>query len=303
MKKIFDNALGLIHESPMIHLDKIHEKVYGKAEFMSATGSIKDRMVTFMIEEAEKKGKIKPGDTLIEATSGNTGVAFSMVSAVKGYHFIAVMPEFEPKERAQIMRAYGADVILTPSKDDMGGAYKTAKKLAKENGYFMFDQFANQSNSRSHQRFLGKEIWKEMKGDIAAFVAGVGTGGTLIGVGKYLKKKNTEIKIIAVEPTNSAVLSGNEGGSHKLYGIGEGFIPKIVKKNMDIIDEVILITDEEAFEYTRKLAKKEGLFVGITSGANVLASKKIADKLNGKVITVLPDTGFKYLSVEGLFGD
>jgi len=297
MKRIYD-LLGLIHGTPMI---KLKMGIFAKAEFLNPSGSIKDRMALYMIERAEKKGKIKPGDTLVEATTGNTGIAFSMIAKAKGYRFLAVMPEGMSIERVKLIKALGGEVEFV--RHGALEAVKMAKKLAKEKGYVFLDQFSNPDNPASHRKFTGKEIWKELNGNIDVFVAGVGTGGTLIGVAKYLKKKKPEIKAIAVEPAASPLLSGGKPGKHIIQGIGEDFVPKIIQKNKELIDEIIQVTDEDALKMTKRLMAEEGLLVGISSGANVWAALELTKKYNGNIVTVLPDSAQRYLSMKELFGD
>jgi len=297
------SILDAIGKTPLIKIrlaNKGGATVLAKAEFLNP-GSIKDRMALYMVKMAEKRGILKPGMMIIEATSGNTGISFAMISAVKGYKMIAIMPEDMSKERQQIIKAFGAKVILTPAKKGPRGAIEKRDKGAKKfSNAWIPNQFENYDNVLAHQKTTGKEIIEQTKGKIDAFVSGVGTGGTLMGVAKALKKVNPRVKIIAVEPAESAVLSGKKPGFHGIQGIGEGFIPRLV--DMKIIDEVIAVGTKEAREMTRKLARKEGLLVGISSGANIVAALKVAKKLGkGKVvITVLPDRGERYLSL-GLF--
>ncbi|MEK6537534.1 MAG: cysteine synthase A [Nitrospirota bacterium] len=276
--------------------------MYAKMESFNPGGSIKDRICLSMIEAAEKAGKIHPGDTIVEPTSGNTGIGLALVAAVKGYKAILVMPESMSTERFGLLSSFGAEVILTPAIDGMKGSIIEAERLLKENPhYFMPDQFSNPANPDVHRKTTGPEIWDALNGEIAAFVAAVGTGGTITGVGELLKERNKSIKIIAVEPASSPVLSGGSPGPHKIQGIGAGFIPKVL--NRGIIDEIIPVTDDEAFETAKLLAKEEGLMVGISSGANVFAAMKVAKRLGaGKnVVTVLPDTGERYISIEKYF--
>ena len=305
-KNIYQNAIDLIGSTPMVKINKITGltggNVYAKMESFNPGGSIKDRICLSMIEAAEKAGKIRPGDTIVEPTSGNTGIGLALVAAVKGYKAILVMPESMSTERFGLLSSFGAEVILTPAIDGMKGSIIEAERLLKENpGYFMPDQFSNPANPDVHRKTTGPEIWDALNGEIAAFVAAVGTGGTITGVGELLKERNKSIKIIAVEPASSPVLSGGSPGPHKIQGIGAGFIPKVL--NRGIIDEIIPVTDDEAFETAKLLAKEEGLMVGISSGANVFAAMKVAKRLGaGKnVVTVLPDTGERYISIEKYF--
>jgi len=305
-KNIYQNAIDLIGTTPMVRINKISGlaggNVYAKMESFNPGGSIKDRICLSMIEAAEKAGKIHPGDTIVEPTSGNTGIGLALVAAVKGYKAILVMPESMSTERFGLLSSFGAEVILTPAIDGMKGSIIEAERLLKENPhYFMPDQFSNPANPEVHRKTTGPEIWDALNGEIAAFVAAVGTGGTITGVGELLKERKKSIKIIAVEPASSPVLSGGSPGPHKIQGIGAGFIPKVL--NRGIIDEVIPVTDDEAFETAKLLAKEEGLMVGISSGANVFAAMKVAKRLGaGKnVVTVLPDTGERYISIEKYF--
>ena len=305
-KNIYQNAIDLIGTTPMVRINKISGlaggNVYAKMESFNPGGSIKDRICLSMIEAAEKAGKIRPGDTIVEPTSGNTGIGLALVAAVKGYKAILVMPESMSTERFGLLSSFGAEVILTPAIDGMKGSIIEAERLLKENpGYFMPDQFSNPANPEVHRKTTGPEIWDSLNGEIDAFVAAVGTGGTITGVGELLKERKKSIKIIAVEPASSPVLSGGSPGPHKIQGIGAGFIPKVL--NRGIIDEVIPVTDDEAFETAKLLAKEEGLMVGISSGANVFAAMKVAKRLGaGKnVVTVLPDTGERYISIEKYF--
>ncbi|MCX7845961.1 MAG: cysteine synthase A [Dictyoglomaceae bacterium] len=300
--KIVDSVLDLIGNTPMVKLNKIVElgmaEIIGKIESFNPGGSVKDRICLSMIEEAEKQGLLRPGSTIIEPTSGNTGIGLAMISAVKGYKCILVMPETVSLERRYILKSYGAEVILTPGIEGMAGAVKRAEELSKEiSGSFMPQQFRNPANPKIHRETTAKEIWEATEGKIDAFVAGVGTGGTITGVGEFLKEKNPEIKVIAVEPSESPVLSGGKPGPHKIQGIGAGFIPDVL--NLKIIDEIIQVNSDDALKTSQKLAKEEGLFVGISAGANVFASLKVARDLGeGKrVVVILPDTGERYLSV------
>ncbi len=305
-KNIFRNAIDLIGSTPMVGINKLPGvtggNVYAKVESFNPGGSIKDRICLSMIEAAEKAGRLRPGDTIIEPTSGNTGIGLALVAAVKGYKAILVMPESMSTERFGLLSSFGAEVILTPAIDGMKGSIVEAERLLKENpGYFMPDQFSNPANPEVHRKTTGPEIWDALDGEIAAFVAAVGTGGTITGVGELLKERKKDIKIIAVEPASSPVISGGSPGPHKIQGIGAGFIPKVL--NRAIIDEIIPVTDDEAFETAKLLAKEEGLMVGISSGANVFAAMKVAKRLGaGKnVVTVLPDTGERYISIEKYF--
>jgi len=284
---------AVVGKTPLIEIDG----VLAKLETTNPTGSVKDRMVWHMVKKAEERGELKPGSRIIEVTSGNTGIAFAMLSAVKGYKFTAVMPESMSIERREMMKAFGAEIVLTPTEEDMAGALRRYELLAKSwPDAWLPKQFENADNVEAHEFGLGKEIVEQTKGRIDAFVAGIGTGGTLIGVAKALKKINPKIKIIGVEPAESAILSGGRPGLHRIQGIGEGFIPKLVKDNFELIDGIITIKSEEAIAMSEELAKKYGLLVGISSGANMLAAKKLKDKYE-KVVTVLPDRGERYLSM------
>ena len=305
-KNIYNNAIELIGNTPMVRINKIPGlaggNVYAKMELFNPGGSIKDRICLSMIEAAEKTGRLSPGDTIIEPTSGNTGIGLALVAAVKGYKAILVMPESMSTERFGLLSSFGAEVVLTPAIDGMKGSIIEAERLLKENpGYFMPDQFSNPANPEAHRRTTAPEIWDAMNGEVDAFVAAVGTGGTITGVGEVLKGRKKNIRIVAVEPASSQVISGGSPGPHKIQGIGAGFIPRVL--NRDIIDEIIPVTDDEAFETAKLIAKEEGLMVGISSGANVFAAMKVAKRLGaGKnVVTVLCDTGERYISIEKYF--
>lgn len=282
--------LNLIGNTPLM---KIRENIFAKLESVNPSGSIKDRMALYMLEMAEKNNEIKPGYEIIEATSGNTGISFAMIAALKGYKFTAIMAETMSAEKRQIMRAYGASFILTPTMED---AVKKLEEFTTKENFWLPRQFENKTNVDCHRETTGKEILQQLD-KIGAFVAGIGTGGTLMGAAEALRKKFPNIKIVAVEPAESAILSGGKAGLHKIQGIGPGFIPKIV--DMSKIDEVVKIKSDDAIEMTRKLARENGLFVGISSGANILASLEIAKKmLNENTVTVLPDSADRYLSME-----
>ncbi|MFH1655795.1 MAG: cysteine synthase A [Candidatus Omnitrophota bacterium] len=304
--KLSKNVLELICNTPMVKLNRIVQsdmaEILAKLESFNPGGSVKDRICLSMIEDAEKKGLLKPGSTIIEPTSGNTGIGLSMVAAVKGYKCILTMPETMSLERIYLLKSYGAEVILTPGIDGMMGSIKKAEELLKKTpNSFMPQQFKNKANPEVHRKTTAKEILEATGGKIDAFVAGVGTGGTITGVGEVLKKQNPDIKIIAVEPKASAVLSGKKPGPHKIQGIGAGFVPDVL--NRKVIDEIILIDDNDAFKTSRELAKKEGLLVGISAGAAARAALKVAKDLGkGKtVVVVLPDTGERYFSMEQYF--
>jgi cysteine synthase A len=296
----------LIGNTPVVRLNKVAGKddavIWTKLESFNPGGSVKDRICLSMIEAAEKEGKIKPGATIIEPTSGNTGIGLAMVCAAKGYKLVLTMPETMSVERRMLLKAYGAELILTPGSEGMKGAVMRAEELAKENkNYFIPQQFKNPANPEIHRRTTAQEILRQVKESIDAFVSGVGTGGTITGVGEVLKSKYPGIKIVAVEPAASPVLSGGTPGPHKIQGIGAGFIPDVL--NMKIIDAIITVKDDEAKETAVRLAEKEGLLVGISSGAAAFAALKVARELGkGKtVVVIFPDTGERYLST-GLFG-
>lgn len=295
-----ENILSIIGNTPLIKLDlggKNEARILVKLEFLNPSGSVKDRMAAYMVKMAEMKKVLRPGMTIIEATTGNTGISFAMMATIKGYKMMAVMPENMSQERRKIMKAFGAEVILTPARDGPLGAIKKRDELAKKiKNSWVPGQFENEDNSLAHQKGLGQEIIRQTKGKVDAFVAGVGTGGTLIGVTRALKKVNPKVIIVAVEPAESAVLSKEKPGEHNIQGIGEGFIPKLV--DLKLIDSIEKVSTEEAEKMTRWLAKKQGIFAGTSSGANVAASLKLAKKLGkGKiVVTVLPDRGERYLS-------
>lgn len=304
--KLANSVVDLIGNTPMVKLNKIvtsdMAQILAKLESYNPGGSVKDRICLSMIEEAERKGLIGPGSTIIEPTSGNTGIGLAMICAVKGYRCILTMPETMSLERMYILKSYGAEVVLTPGIEGMTESIKKAEELLKEiPNSFMPQQFKNEANPEIHRKTTAREILAITNGDIDAFVAGVGTGGTITGVGEILKKKNPKIRIVAVEPKTSAVLSGKGPGPHKIQGIGAGFIPEVL--NRDIIDEVIPVDDNDAFNTSKKLARQEGLFVGISAGAAAWASLKIARDLgkDRKVVVILPDTGERYFSMEQYF--
>jgi len=298
---MYNSVLELIGNTPMVKFqggEKGTADIYLKIERSNPGGSIKDRAALFMIENAEKNGKLKAGDTIIEATSGNTGVALAMIGAIKGYRVIIVMPDTMSVERQRLMSAYGADLILTPGKQGMSGSVEKAKALTVDNGYFMPGQFINKANVEAHYRTTAEEIWRDMEGRVDVFVAGVGTGGTISGVGKRLKELNPEISIVAVQPEKSPVLTGGEPSSHGIQGIGANFIPQIY--DHEVVDQVISMREEDAREKTLQLARQSGILAGISSGSNLAAAIKVAESLSpGKrVVTVLPDTGERYLSTD-----
>lgn len=301
---LYKSADELIGNTPLLelsHLEKkfnLKAKIFAKLEYFNVTGSIKDRVAKSMIIEAEKSGILKPNSVIIEPTSGNTGIGLASVGTSRGYKVIIVMPETMSKERRQLIKAYGAELVLTDGSKGMNGAIEKAEELAKEiPNSFIAGQFTNPANPAIHRDTTGPEIWKDTEGKIDILVAGVGTGGTITGIGEFLKSKNPKIKIVAVEPASSPVLSKRIAGSHKIQGIGAGFIPKVL--NTKIYDEIIPINDEDAFETGRLLGQTEGILIGISSGAALYAALKLAnqDKNAGKnIVVILPDTGDRYLS-------
>ncbi len=294
----------LIGNTPLLELQKfsafkgLETPITAKVEFFNPGGSVKDRIALAMIEDAEKKGILKPGATIIEPTSGNTGVGLALVSAVRGYHLILTMPETMSIERRNLVKAYGAEVRLTPGKDGMSGAIKAANELRDSiPGSVILQQFENPANPQRHYETTGQEIWNQTDGKIDIFVAGVGTGGTISGVARALKEKNPNVKIVAVEPASSAVLSGNPSGPHKIQGIGAGFVPKTYAG--EYIDEILPVENDAAILTGRQLAQQEGLLVGISSGAAAFAAAEIAKRPENKgkkIVALLPDTGERYLS-------
>lgn len=297
---INNNVLDMIGNTPMIKLNNIgNSNLYVKLEKYNPAGSIKDRAVYYMVENLEKNGLLKKGDVLVEATSGNTGIALSMIGSLKGYKVIIVMPETMSVERRTLMKAYGAKFILTDGSLGMKGSIEMMNKLLSENtNYISLKQFENEYNPLAHYETTGVEIYNQVK-DIDIFVCGVGTGGTISGVGKYLKEQNLNIRVVAVEPEGSPVISKNKKGSHKIQGIGAGFIPKNYNEN--VVDEVMTITDEESYEGVRIMAQKEGILVGISSGANIYAALKLCEMYpDKKIVTVAPDGIDKYMSM-GIF--
>jgi len=300
-EEIADDVLDLVGNTPMVRLHRVvpagSAEIAAKVESLNPAGSVKDRIALSMIEEAEARGELKPGDTIVEPTSGNTGIGLAMVAAVKGYRLIVAMPEDMSIERRRLFTRFGAQPVLTPAIEGMSGAVFAAQELVDKHGYFMPQQFNNPANPEVHRRTTALEILKATGGQLDAFVAGVGTGGTITGVGEVLKQYNASILIVAVEPERSPVLAGGKPGIHRIDGIGASFVPSVL--NRDIYDELIAVRDEDAYEMTARITKEEGLLVGISAGANVLASLQIAARLGeGKrVVTVLPDTGERYLSV------
>lgn len=304
MTKIAKKLTELIGNTPLLELNKfsslkgLEQPIIAKIESFNPGGSVKDRVALAMIEDAEDKGLLKPGATIIEPTSGNTGVGLALVAAVKGYKLILTMPETMSIERRNLVKAYGATVKLTSGKEGMKGAIKAAEELRDSiPGSIILQQFENQSNPQKHYATTGKEIWRDTDGALDIFVAGVGTGGTISGVGRYLKEQNPNVKVVAVEPTTSPVLSGGQSGPHKIQGIGAGFIPSTY--NSKYVDEIFQVDNDQAILTGRQLAQSDGLLVGISSGAAVFAASELAKRPENKgkrIVTLLPDTGERYLS-------
>ncbi|MBQ8970855.1 MAG: cysteine synthase A [Lachnospiraceae bacterium] len=309
MSKIYTSADQLIGKTPLLELTHIEKelglkaKLYAKLEYFNPAGSVKDRIAKSMIEEAEASGKLKPDSVIIEPTSGNTGIGLASVAAARGYRLIIVMPETMSVERRQLMKAYGAELVLTEGAKGMKGAIAKAEELAKETpNSFIPGQFVNPANPKAHLETTGPEIYEDTDGKVDVFIAGVGTGGTVTGVGQYLKSKKSDVKIIAVEPASSPVLSKGTAGSHKIQGIGAGFVPDVL--DTKVYDEIIAVTNEDAFEIGKKIGKAEGILVGISSGAAAWAAIEVAKRpeSEGKnIVVLLPDTGDRYLSTP-LFG-
>ncbi|MDT8391055.1 MAG: cysteine synthase A [Lentisphaeria bacterium] len=288
-----DNILDLIGNTPLIKLRD--EPIYAKAEFLNPGGSVKDRVALAMLEGAERDGHLKPDSVIIEPTSGNTGIGLSLVGRMKGYRVIIVMPENMSEERKKLIQALGAELILTPAAESIEGAVKKARELAAANPRaFMPNQFGNPDNPRVHYEQTAVELWRQTGGDIECFVAGVGSGGTLQGVGKFLKEHKPDVKIVAVEPKNVSALLGHEPGLHQIQGIGDGFIPDIL--DTSLVDEIIEVTDEDAIATTRQLGRDDGLLVGISSGANVWAARQLVAEHGFSVATILPDRAERYFS-------
>lgn len=303
--KTVDTILDAVGSTPLIRLQHLlpgnGSEIYGKLEASNPAGSVKDRIGSSMIAAAERDGTLRQGMTIVEPTSGNTGIALSMAAAAKGYRLILTMPDSMSVERRAVMASYGAEIVLTPGGEDMPGAIRKAEELKSLDpaGVFMPQQFRNPANPQVHRETTAREILAEMDGQLDAFVAGVGTGGTISGVGGVLKSELPSVHVAAVEPTRSAVLSGGKPGLHGIQGIGAGFVPEVLQRHL--IDSVIAVEDEEAFQYTRRLAREEGVLVGPSSGANVAAALQLAEELGpGKrLVTIFCDTGFRYFSVEG----
>ncbi|WYP26660.1 cysteine synthase A [Alkalihalobacillus sp. FSL W8-0930] len=295
-----NSVLDLIGNTPLVKLNRLttdqHADVYLKLEYYNPGSSVKDRIGLAMLEAAEEAGKIKPGDSFVEPTSGNTGIGLAMVAAAKGFKAILVMPETMSLERRNLLRAYGAEVVLTPGPEGMGGAIRKATELANEHGYFMPQQFENEANPAIHRSTTGKELLEQVDGQLDAFVSGIGTGGTITGAGGFLKEHFPELKVVAVEPKDSPILSGGSPGPHKIQGIGAGFVPKIL--DQDVYDEVVQVSTEQSFEFARKAAREEGILGGISSGAAIYAALEVAKKLGPgkKVVAIIPSNGERYLS-------
>ena len=310
MSKIFTSADQLIGKTPLlelVHIEKaqgLEAKVLGKLEYFNPAGSVKDRIAKAMIDDAEQKGLLKPGSVIIEPTSGNTGIGLASVAAARGYRIIIVMPETMSVERRQLMKAYGAELVLTDGTKGMKGAIAKADELAKEiPNSFIPGQFVNPANPAVHKATTGPEIWEDTDGKVDIFVAGVGTGGTVTGIGEYLKSRNPHVKVVAVEPAASPVLSKGVSGSHKIQGIGAGFVPDVL--DTKVYDEIIPVENDDAFATGKLIGKKEGVLVGISSGAAVWAAIQLAKRLENKgktIVALLPDTGDRYLSTP-LFAD
>ncbi|MGN0637378.1 MAG: cysteine synthase A [Huintestinicola sp.] len=302
--KVYKKITDLIGHTPLLELENIEKaegleaKIYAKLEYFNPAGSVKDRIAKAMLEDAEAKGVLKPGSTIIEPTSGNTGIGLASAAAAKGYKLIIAMPETMSVERRKLMKAYGAELVLTEGAKGMKGAIAKAEELAKEiPGSFIPSQFSNPANPAAHEKSTGVEIWEDTDGTVDIFVAGVGTGGTITGTGKYLKSQKPDVKIVAVEPATSPVLSGGNPGPHKIQGIGAGFVPDTL--DTKIYDEIIPVENDDAFDTGRKIAKSEGVLVGISSGAALYAAIELAKRPENKgktIVVLLPDTGERYLS-------
>ena len=304
MSKIYNGALELVGNTPLVEVKNIEEelgleaRILVKLEYFNPAGSVKDRIAKAMIEDAEEKGLLKEGSVIIEPTSGNTGIGLASIAAVKGYRIILTMPETMSVERRNILKAYGAEIVLTEGAKGMKGAIEKADELAKEiPGSYIPGQFVNPANPEVHRKTTGPEIWKDTDGEVDLFIAGVGTGGTLTGVGEYLKSQNPDVKIVALEPASSPVLSTGKGGPHKIQGIGAGFVPGVL--NTTVYDEIFTVENDDAFATGKLLAKKEGILVGISSGAALYGAIELAKRPENKgrtIVALLPDTGDRYYS-------
>jgi cysteine synthase A len=293
---LIDSVLKAVGNVPLLQLKRMSSgNVFAKAEFLNPGGSIKDRVAKHIIESAEKVGKLEPGMVIIEATSGNTGIGLSLIGVQKGYRVICVMPENMSEERKKIIGAFGGEIILSPAGESLSGSLRKMKEIiqGEPEKYFMVNQFSNPNNPEIHYQQTGPEIWRDTEGEINVFLAGVGSGGTLQGIGRFLKEKKPSIKIVAVEPKNSAALLGREPGLHHIQGIGDGFVPAVLDVNL--VDMVFTVSDEDAIETTRRLSREEGLLVGTSSGANVFAALQM-DNGRNKVVTILPDRAERYFS-------
>ncbi|MCL2402372.1 MAG: cysteine synthase A [Oscillospiraceae bacterium] len=304
MAKIAGSLTDLIGKTPLLRLDKfakaedLQANLIAKLEYFNPAGSVKDRIALAMIEDAEQRGMLKPGAVIVEPTSGNTGVGLASVAAARGYRVILTMPETMSIERRKLLTAHGAELVLTDGAKGMTGAIEKAFEIAKNTpGAFLPDQFTNTANPKMHEKTTGPEIWEDTDGNVDIFVSGIGTGGTITGVGRFLKSKNPNIQVIAVEPADSPILSEGRAGAHKLQGIGAGFVPQVL--DTDLYDEIITVKNDDAFDTSRKIARTEGLLVGISSGAAVWAAAHAAARLENKgksIVVILPDTGERYLS-------
>ncbi|MFH1731188.1 MAG: cysteine synthase A [Planctomycetota bacterium] len=294
----YTNILNAIGNTPLLELTRISDgTVFAKAEYLNPGGSIKDRVAKYLLDQAEKTGRLRPGMTVAEATSGNTGIGVTLVGVHKGYRVVIVMPEDMSEERKKIIRALGAELILSPADKSIPGAVDRVNDMAAADpNIFIVGQFENPDNPEAHYLTTGPEVWRQMEGDVAAFVAGVGSGGTIGGAGKFLKERNPEVRLVAVEPANAAALLGHEPGLHQIQGIGDGFIPPVL--DTSLLDDVVTVTDDDAIETTRRLAREEGTLVGTSSGANVWAALRVSEQLGPgrNVVTVLPDRAERYFS-------
>ncbi|HEX2810979.1 MAG TPA: cysteine synthase A [Kineosporiaceae bacterium] len=305
--RIYDDVTKLVGNTPLVRINRITDgaegKVVAKLEFYNPASSVKDRIGVSMIDAAEDSGELRPGGTIVEATSGNTGIALAMVGAARGYRVVLTMPDSMSKERRQLLKAYGAELILTPAAEGRKGAVTKAEEVGAQDNAVLVRQFANEANPEIHRRTTAEEIWADTNGEIAAFVAGIGTGGTITGVGQVLKKRNPDIKVIAVEPAASAILNGGSPAGHPIQGIGANFIPEILDRT--VYDEVIDVANEDALTYARRAAKEEGLLVGISSGAALWAAIQVARRpefVGKNIVVVVPSFGERYLSTV-LFAD